>query len=112
MEGSPCVDNVLDSVERGRHAEASKLWCPKGHAYDSINAKGERCCKRCAGAQGWAGTTIMVSQGGNMDRNIDIELAQRLVDEASKDIMSPNVNHQRRASEKATVALALFARWA
>ena len=41
-------DNVLDSVERGRHAEASKLWCPKGHAYDSINAKGERRCKRCA----------------------------------------------------------------
>lgn len=47
-------DNVRDSVERGRHFQASKTHCAKGHPYDEANTylrphgRGRECrtCRR------------------------------------------------------------------
>jgi hypothetical protein len=44
-------DNMSDSVERGRHANAIKTHCPKNHDYDEANtyidSKGRRFCRAC-----------------------------------------------------------------
>ena len=42
-------DNMLDMVMKGRNRNASsnKTSCPKGHLYDSTDARGHRTCRIC-----------------------------------------------------------------
>lgn len=45
------VDNAMDTVERGRHFQASKTHCANGHPYDGDNlvtqVNGDRGCRTC-----------------------------------------------------------------
>lgn len=43
-------DNSRDMVKKGRHRcpARQRERCPRGHAYDALNANGARICKICA----------------------------------------------------------------
>lgn len=49
-------ENHMDMVRHGRHPNARKTHCPRGHPYDGVNtyinpAKGQRMCRTCRRAK-------------------------------------------------------------
>jgi hypothetical protein len=39
-----------ENARRGLHHNTRKTRCPRGHAYDAVNIRGERFCRQCARA--------------------------------------------------------------
>jgi len=51
LRAGSASENQKDAVQRGRHSQRRKTHCPKGHAYDAVNNRGERYCRLCENAQ-------------------------------------------------------------